>query len=1818
MKHLTLFAVVVLLTVGIINIGFAGNAPTNLNTTTPVPTVTKAAKLVPQHHDRMTDSDISGVKTAGKISSGRFGMSINQMSPSIVRPVPEVKAISSAPLAGTYTIPSATYPYLGAAIADLNANGLSADVTFQLSAAAYYEYPITIGGTYPGAGTYNVTIKPAAGVAAVINFTSLNVNGKGFSFVGAMNVTIDGVNAGGSSLTLQYGGPLSVFPNGDPMAATVYITGISDGVTLKNTVIKGQVNNAIWANQTQGRPAVFAFTNDADGDFNYNITIDGCQLTEATYGMKALDADGSVGSIVGLTIQNTRFGPNLVVGGLYEILANVLFQNNVLDGITYLDWYWNNAYTEFDKDEVFAGFNPFMYGFGQSTGGHFLLADNAIFRNNIYRNIGTDAPAGDGILTYGTRVYGYNLGLGGATYFYNNVMYDLTNPGGAASQINGVRGPLGQVWHNSIRLTGALAAGATTNCVNGVTAAYNNAFSNEITGIAASGVRGVAVGGTFDYNAVYSSTGYFFSGYNGMNAALAAAQNSHGVFAPISFNSDLTITTGPSAAENAGTYHLPVLTDFTGAPVDTTIAGSRDAGAYQFSTGVPYGPDVAAVAITSPLASVPIGLAQIPKVLIKNNTPVAISSSFNVSLTTTDGYSQVVPVASLGAGATATLSFPAWTATSITPATFTATIAVSGDVNAGNDVATIAVTGQPPLIVGASQAFDFNTTAQGWTGTNDWVLSSTFTKLGGVYSGSGSSWVTNCPKAGWDATYTDGAYANSKGYASTYPGPNFLTSPWLDLSAMPDTNLYISFVHSIQVEPGWDGSYVEYTTDGVNWKKLGKVSDADGINWYDTLVYANAKSYTGDPPDTATMKLANYGLYGPGTDIPSLPTAWWTSNGLQGPPVTTEAEGNPTGPTGWIYSQLHITPAKYPGLVHAPVVKFRYTAFSDAVNPPNSATAFDATFAGWALDNFTVGTSGGVFLGGHIAGTVFTDDNGDGLLNGAEAGIASAKIYVSYFGVLKDSVVTDGTGHYDYNLAGNGTLPGTYNLYCVRPGFGFTVPYGATGKVDVNHPSNGSSIAQDFGVYQGAISGNVIEDLNNNAVRDGGEPGIVNYTVEVHKDSLKGALVGTAKTPASGAYTIPVPPGTFVVTVLNDTTISRRTLAASNITLTISGNSGSGTALATGQDFGLFLFGTIISGAYIDQNGNGVKELVDVSKLPGGIKEVWRFTKVGGSTVYDTLGNGDLASKAHPKLDAGTYILKIIGAPPTGWVRTFNPDSVVVTIGASSFAQSVYVLDFMLNTVSGNIYEDVNGNGTKDGGEGNLVGIAVTMTGAGGGATVTDASGNYVFTGVGGGAHVVSETLPTGWIATQGVPPLNIISANYGLFTDENFGNFKKVVVTGNVFRDRANNGVKDLPQDNGVAGVTVYTTQSDTAISDANGDYSLSLAPQTSALDTIHVVVPAGFVTTLPTPVAQYTLTLVSGGTLTARDFGLFQTTDTKLYRTLAASELETAACGKVKVGVQVKAGKTPVAGKNFVTMANVLGKAGIVTIGYGVDKGGTGWLQIAKLGDLYKTLCDKSVKHTGPARGFDVTAKSKVISGKQKSLSAGTKNDVLISDLVTLQVNLALSVAGTTPSGLGSLKYFNPGNPFDGMTIDQIADKADTLMSDWGGVTYATYTALAGVVEQINGAFTCPTINNDSTAFNTAGTVTLRGCKAVTDVAFLKANPGVAPQSRHITDYVTPVTYTLNQNYPNPFNPTTAIGFDLPQASIVTIKVYNILGQEIATLLNHERFDAAGSQEVSFDATGLASGVYLYRIQAETITDDGNTTGNMFSQVKKMVLVK
>jgi len=93
-------------------------------------------------------------------------------------------------------------------------------------------------------------------------------------------------------------------------------------------------------------------------------------------------------------------------------------------------------------------------------------------------------------------------------------------------------------------------------------------------------------------------------------------------------------------------------------------------------------------------------------------------------------------------------------------------------------------------------------------------------------------------------------------------------------------------------------------------------------------------------------------------------------------------------------------------------------------------------------------------------------------------------------------------------------------------------------------------------------------------------------------------------------------------------------------------------------------------------------------------------------------------------------------------------------------------------------------------------------------------------------------------------------------------------------------------------------------------------------------------------------------------------------------------------------------------------------------------------------------------------------------------------------------------------------------------------------------------------------------------------------------------------------PPNSILEQNYPNPFNPATTIKFSIAHNSWVTLKVYNVLGQEIALLLNSPA--SAGEHRVKFNASELPGGVYLYKLNASGIN------GSTFTSVKKMLLMK
>ncbi len=103
----------------------------------------------------------------------------------------------------------------------------------------------------------------------------------------------------------------------------------------------------------------------------------------------------------------------------------------------------------------------------------------------------------------------------------------------------------------------------------------------------------------------------------------------------------------------------------------------------------------------------------------------------------------------------------------------------------------------------------------------------------------------------------------------------------------------------------------------------------------------------------------------------------------------------------------------------------------------------------------------------------------------------------------------------------------------------------------------------------------------------------------------------------------------------------------------------------------------------------------------------------------------------------------------------------------------------------------------------------------------------------------------------------------------------------------------------------------------------------------------------------------------------------------------------------------------------------------------------------------------------------------------------------------------------------------------------------------------------------------------------------------------PGIVTGINDNTGNTIPKEYKLDQNYPNPFNPSTIISYQLSAAGKVSITVYDLLGRQVANLVNKEQ--PAGNYKINFDASSLASGIYYYRIVA-----------GKFIKTKKMILLK
>ncbi len=342
-------------------------------------------------------------------------------------------------------------------------------------------------------------------------------------------------------------------------------------------------------------------------------------------------------------------------------------------------------------------------------------------------------------------------------------------------------------------------------------------------------------------------------------------------------------------------------------------------------------------------------------------------------------------------------------------------------------------------------------------------------------------------------------------------------------------------------------------------------------------------------------------------------------------------------------------------------------------------------------------------------------------------------------------------------------------------------------------------------------------------------------------------------------------------------------------------------------------------------------------------------------------------------------------------------------------------------------------------------------------------------------------------------------------------------------------------------------------------------------------------------------------------------------------ASESDNA--GGLRIGISHISEVSPGKWKPIKDSAKV--RAWVVVRGWDSNKkAGKNWANIQK------TLQNKEFTHTKIGRGLDSTGapgdlKRKFLKGELKGLDPKKTSNKLFAELVALKFNIAASQLGKTPVGFGELIYENDLSVFDEMSIVEISRKADSAMTYYFDNDVPDYEHLYLTIYEINRAFVGPL---DTASFEVGRSLTLDGAVDLATCTFLKFPPGPFIPLRllatnNLTESVDDIegmedvetlltAAKLYQNYPNPFNPTTAINFGLKENSIVSLKIYNTLGQEVATLLDNETVDA-GNKSVEFDASKLSSGVYFYRLNVESISQSEEKASS-YTEQYKMILLK
>ncbi len=271
--------------------------------------------------------------------------------------------------------------------------------------------------------------------------------------------------------------------------------------------------------------------------------------------------------------------------------------------------------------------------------------------------------------------------------------------------------------------------------------------------------------------------------------------------------------------------------------------------------------------------------------------------------------------------------------------------------------------------------------------------------------------------------------------------------------------------------------------------------------------------------------------------------------------------------------------------------------------------------------------------------------------------------------------------------------------------------------------------------------------------------------------------------------------------------------------------------------------------------------------------------------------------------------------------------------------------------------------------------------------------------------------------------------------------------------------------------------------------------------------------------------------------------------------------------------------------------------------------------------SVFDDSDISLGDSISYHVTIEGNMLTGainnRELNLSSVSDSNGVVSVIVTGTDMSAASVSDTFDVTIVPVNDAPTAVDLLEPQHQTVLTSADTINFLWGSssdvdndpLSYELRIFDAGWDTTINSIADTEFeyLGNGSLQLNTNYQWTISVFDGLLSVASTDTFSFTTPQPNGIDDIdnAIPKVFALRQNYPNPFNPTTTIEYDLPKASRVKIEIYNLLGKKVKTILDEN--NGAGSHKFVFDSNNLASGVYFYRIQADTYTNS-----------KKMILLR